>query len=110
MIIFWCHILSAATGVAVAGVLVAMLILFPDHFRKWERVGMGLVGGTLILRVGPVMAFPETTPFSDWSPAVMAIGMLLMTGGRLVRLIRHDRVNQRAVDSAEAHLSSRGKL
>ncbi len=110
MIIFLLHLLNAVGGVCVAGVLVVMLVKFPDQFRKVERIGMGLLGGTLILRIGPVMSYPETTPFSDWSPALMIVGLFMMNAGRLKRLIRHDRANQRAIDSAEQYLKARGKL
>lgn len=110
MIVALFHIGSAVMSAAVAVVLVVKLLRFNEQFRGDERVGMGLVGAMSILRIGPILAAPETTPFSDWSTFLMAVGVFLMIYGRLRRLIRHERSNTAAVDAAAAHLRSRGKI
>lgn len=107
MIITMFHIASALLGLVVAGLLSWKLLAFPDQFHFVERFGMGLVGGTMILRIAPVLSSPDQTPFSDWATAIMSLGLVLMHGGRLRRLIRHAARNQRAVDAAKAHLAAR---
>jgi hypothetical protein len=109
MMIFLFHLGSALAGLVLAAVLVFKLMCFPDQFKVTERIGLALVGATMILRVGPIMASPETTPFSDWSTLLMTVGLLMAHWGRLTRLIHHSRDNTRAADAAEAHLKARGK-
>jgi multisubunit Na+/H+ antiporter MnhG subunit len=110
MIAFLFHLGSALAGGLVSLLLVFKLVMFPDQFNRVERIGMGLVGGTMILRVGPLMSSPETNPFSNWSTFVMTVGLVMMHWGRLARLIRHARRNTLAADAATAHLKARGKL
>jgi divalent metal cation (Fe/Co/Zn/Cd) transporter len=110
MITILLHIISAVCGLAVSVIMVWKLTQFPDSFSFTERLGMGMVGGGMILRLGPILSKPYSTPFDDWATSVMQIGVLLMTWGRLARLIRHARSNTRAIDAAAAHLKARGKL
>lgn len=110
MTILLLHLASAIFGVTVAALLVVKLTMFPEQFKRIERIGMGLVGGTMILRIGPIVSSPETTPFSDWSTTLMTFGLVLMHWGRLARLIRHARIGTLAKDAAEAHLRARGKM
>lgn len=102
MIIFLFHVVSAVLSFVVAAILAWKLILFHEQFRFYERLGMGMVGGAMILRIGPIVLTPEQTPFNDWGTTVMTAGLVLMLGGRLVRLIRHARKNELAVDAARA--------
>lgn len=106
--IVWFHIFSALAGLGVALVLVIKLVAYPEQFRFVERLGMGMVGGSMILRIGPILASPETTPFSDWSTTVLQVGILFMVYGRLVRLRRHAKANERAVDAARAWRDGKG--
>lgn len=110
MIVVLFHIGSALMSAAVAIVLVIKLMRYNALFRIDERLGMGLVGAMSILRIGPILAAPETTPFSDWSTFLMALGIFLMIYGRLRRLNRHARANTLAADAAEMHLRARGKI
>lgn len=110
MILLVIHLLSATLGVVFAVVMVTKILQFPDAFNRVERWGMALAGGTMILRIPTIIVSPETTPFSDWANLAMTLGMVMMSAGRLVRLMRHARSNTRAIDAAEAHLRARGKL
>lgn len=110
MILFIIHVLTAFLGVIFTIIMVTKILQFPDTFSAVERWGMALSGGTMILRIPTIIVSPETTPFSDWATLAMTLGMVMMSAGRLARLMRHARNNTRAVDAAEAHLRSRGKL
>lgn len=110
MIITMLHIVSAATGITFALIQVLKLTMFPDSFKFVERFGMGLAGGAQILRLGPILSQPMSTPFDDWATTIMQIGILLMAAGRFNRLLRHSRNNSRAIDAAEAHLRARGRI
>ena len=60
MIITGIHLLSAIGGSILTAILVAKLVMFPEHYKLVERAGMGIVGGTMIMRIGPIMATPES--------------------------------------------------
>jgi len=95
MILYLIHLGSVILGAGVTTVLVWKVAVYPEQFNRVERIGMALVGGTMVLRAPSIMVSPDTTPFSDWSTCAMTLGLLMMHGGRLIRLRRHARANKR---------------
>jgi len=108
MILYLMHLVTVIIGFAMVGVLIVKVTLYRETFNRIERWGMALASAMTVLRAPAILQSPETTPFSDWSTLVFMAGLLMMHAGRLVRLRRHAKANERAVDAARAWRDGKG--
>lgn len=88
-------VLSASCRVAVAVIVVVKLVFFYDHYHRLERFGLGVAGGCSLLTV-PVAIYGGQSPFSEWTYAAFAFGIMLYFLGRLQRQVSHARANREA--------------
>jgi hypothetical protein len=96
---FW-PVLNMICGLIVAAILAYKLALRPASFTLMERAGMGLLGGGMVLTIGPIMA-PSPTPFEDWSATLVRLGCVVYFTGRM---LKHRHANRAAVRQAHRHL------
>lgn len=80
---FW-PCLNATLGVIVACILVYKLVWRAHRFTWVERLGMGLLGASMILTLGPILS-EHPTPFEDWSGTLLRVGCAVYFVGRLTR-------------------------
>jgi hypothetical protein len=85
--------------------------IYADDLNKTERVGLGLLGGSSFMTIGPIWGSYQRvqTPYDQWSGFLMTMGCLIFAGGRMWRLHRHRLRNRRARDEARQYLAGRGR-
>jgi hypothetical protein len=92
-------ILNVATAVMVATVLAYMLARYSDDISRAERLGLGMAGAGMLLRIGPIIArniLAENSPFDDWSVTFLHVGMAVYVIGWLWRKESHEWLRARA--------------
>lgn len=96
-------ILNAAAGLIAAGIIAYKLVVLPWKFTPIELTGMGLLGGGMVLTVGPILS-TIPTPFEDWSGFLIRLGVAVYFTGRATR---HRYNNWVAVRHARQHMRDR---
>jgi hypothetical protein len=91
-------------------ITVIMIMLYEltqsrDAFNQCERIGLGLIGGGVLMRI--TVWWSKDSPFDGWAAAVTLVGMILYFGGRSWRNHIHARNNKKAVEDAKRHLQRR---
>lgn len=79
-------ILNVATSVVVSMIVIFKLSAWPDLFNIGERVGMGAIGASMLMRCAPLIArnlFHNTSPFDDWSTLLLNVGLCCYFVGRM---------------------------
>lgn len=77
-------------GSAIVSMLAAYLMGAHAHrFNMFERIGIGLTGGTMLLMVGPILAkngVVSASPFDDWAKIALEVGIALSYIGIIARM------------------------
>lgn len=102
MIFAWV-IVNAILSAGLAAILSYKLIIWGGSYNFVERLGMGLMGGSVILTIGPLLT-SEPTPFDGWATALLRFGAILYFAARLYRLMKHRHANTKAKRDAVAHM------
>lgn len=100
--------LSTLFAVGVSGLSVYALTQHFDRFKPIERYGLGIMAGCALLTIPPRM-IESPTPYDDWAGTLLWLGILLFLSGKAVRLVRHDRRNEKQALIGEQWLKDRGK-
>lgn len=95
-------IANAALSGGLAAILSYKLIVWGASYNFPERLGMGLMGGSVILTIAPLLT-SGPTPFDGWSTALLRLGAIIYFAARLYRLIKHRHANTRAKRDAVAY-------
>lgn len=82
-------ILNIISGIVVALILSYKLILHSHRFTLIERLGMALIGASMILNLGPLAATTAfhcraPTPFDDWGGTLLRAGCAVYFIGRML--------------------------
>lgn len=101
-------ILNVVLALFITATATFKLVWFYDDFKPTERVGLGIIAGSVLLTV-PSLLDTSPTPFDDWSPAALRVGIAFYFVGKAERLLRHARNNRRQVSLWNAHVKRRGK-
>jgi hypothetical protein len=107
--VFW-QVLNSALSITVGLIVTYKLYCWPDNFTRVERIGLGLVGASAVMTIGPILDKAGVTPYSDWATALFRVGITIYFVGRALRFRRHYRRNMEAAAEAETYLQARGKL
>lgn len=102
MMFVW-NIVNAIGSVGLAAVLSYMMIIWGNAYNFPERLGMGLMGGSVILTITPLLT-TEPAPFDGWATALLRFGAILYFAARLYRLVKHRHANTKAKRDAVAHM------
>lgn len=84
--------LNIVCRIGVAAIVIVKLVCFYDHYKREERLGLGIAGGCALMTVPAVVEGPAS-PFGEWSTALFALGVMIYFAGRLRRQIHHARAN-----------------
>ena len=87
-------ILNVVFALGVTACATYKLIVHFDMLKAVERIGLGLMAGSVLMTIPPLIT-EAPTPFDDWSPAILRLGAFLYLFGRAERLWRHRRANER---------------
>jgi hypothetical protein len=90
-------IVNALGRFVIVTMVIWELVKFPHMLTSTERAGMSLMGGAALMTIPVIFALPARSPFSDWASTVMTYGIVIYLFGRMTRLRRHDRANQRQI-------------
>lgn len=101
----WAVLNSLVSSVVVIGAI-GMLQRFKPSYNLSERLGLALMSGAGILRIHAVLAL-KASPFWDWAPTLMIVGLLLFLMGRGWRDLRHDIANRKMLKQSEAWMRGR---
>lgn len=88
--IFWL-IAYILTGLPVACLSVYALFAYSDKMNTVERLVVGMIGATMILRLGQVLGrnlMKSASPFDDWSISLLNLCLLV---GAICLIIRGER-------------------
>lgn len=86
-------VINVCTALVVAIVLAYMLAAYSDEISRAERLGLGITGAGMLLRIGPIVArniMATDSPFDDWSVSFLHLGMAIYVLGWLWRKEGHD--------------------
>lgn len=92
-----------------AGLITYTMFAHDDAWISPERIGLGMIGGSVILSIASQLAPAAINPFAIWYQWVWRTGLILFFSGRLFRLERHARNNNRAKDVASAHFAGKSR-
>ena len=106
MIVLWI-IVNAILSIGLATLVSYELVSWGSSYNYPERVGMGLIGGSVILTIGPLLT-SEPTPFDGWATALLRVGAILYFSARLSRFIKHRHANTKAKRDAVAYHAAKG--
>lgn len=106
MMIFFAF-LNTILSLALAAILAHKLTSWRDSFNCAERMGMGLMAGSVLLTIPLMWAAPS--PFDFWSTALLRGGAVIYFLGRLSRHYRHWCRNQATIEQARVHQQERGR-
>lgn len=82
-------IINAVTAVAVSMALVYMFCAYHERFNWAERLGLSITASGMLLRVGPILGkniLKVVSPYDDWSPTFLHIGVAIFVFGRLAHM------------------------
>lgn len=79
---FWASF-NAFCSIIVAIILTFDLGYMHEKFTPIERVGMGILGGSMVLSIGPLWV--SNSPFEDWSSGLLRLGCAIYFVGRMTR-------------------------
>ena len=85
-------ILNVIFALGVTACATYKLIVHFDSLKQVERIGLGLMAGSVLMTIPPLIT-AAATPFDSWSPAILRLGAFLYLFGRAERLMRHRRAN-----------------
>lgn len=102
---FW-EIVNILARLGVALIVVIKLTRFYDHYKRGERLGLGIAGGCALMTI-PVIWEGPTSPFAGWAGAMFAVGVLIYFVGRLRRQFVHSQNNLAMVRTAQSHMEGR---
>ena len=104
-------VFNSILSVFVAAFVAYKLAIYGDMLNAPERLGMGLIGGSVTLSMAILWDWEKLgTPFTDWSTSLLRVGVLIYLAGRLSRHIRHRRNNETAKRQAKERLRAKGKV
>lgn len=92
-------IFNAVLSVIVFGVLGYKLLVLPDGFSFWERLGMGMIGGGCLLTIGPIL-WTEPTPYEEWAASLLRVGVAIYF---ISRMLKHHHANRAMVRQARQY-------
>ncbi|MDF2603028.1 hypothetical protein [Sphingomonas sp.] len=98
--------LNATLALLVCGLATYKLLAHFDDFKPIERVGLGIMAGSVLLTLPPLVV-EGGTPFDDWSPAALRLGIALYLAGKVERLLRHARNNRRQLKFSQTWMKGR---
>lgn len=83
-------LINIATSLFVVLVVVYKLAAYPDRYNPVEKVGMGVIGSSMLMLIGPILAKYQLvadvhTPFDDWAGVLLRMGCAVYFLGRLGR-------------------------
>lgn len=81
-------IINTIASAAAALIIAYKLICLHQRFNLTARIGMGLIGGGLVLTIGPILS-TAPTPFEDWSGTMVRIGLSVYFIGQMLKRRQH---------------------
>lgn len=74
--------LAAACNVAIALLVSYKLYFCFHHYNAWERLGLGLFGGSALITIPPLI-YPGV-PTADWAIFTFRAGLIVYLIGRIL--------------------------
>jgi hypothetical protein len=105
--LFWI-IINTLLSLVLSAMLIHKLVNWRDNFIPLERIGMGLMAGSVLMTI-PVIWTHGPTPFDTWTTTVLRLGAVLYFAGRLSRHMRHFRNNATMASQARARQLAKSK-
>lgn len=105
-------VINVLSSIVVAMIVTFKLLGYADQFNLGERLGMGMIAGGMLMRIGPILghaAFREQTPFDDWSVTLLHLGLATYFVARMMRIHRHWIANERAKRQARDWIGGIGR-
>lgn len=95
-------------------VMIGFSVVWFEHWlTKVERIGMGIMGGSALLRVPGIYFASQgvATPYDGWASCLFMVGAVVFFSGWMYRKRVHDLANGRAVKiAAEYDRRKRARL
>lgn len=101
-------ILNVAFALGITAFATIKLLYYYDDFKPIERGGLGIMAGSVLLTVPPLLT-TAATPFDDWSSVALRLGIFLYLAGKVERLMRHARNNRRQIVMSRGWMKGRGE-
>lgn len=102
------QILNAAMSLFLMICIVALLLRYIEIYNMIERIGHGVAGAAVFLSMFKQLGFLElVSPFADLYQLLWRVGWVMLLGGKIWRLERHRRNNERAVRMMTAEIAAR---
>jgi len=101
------HMLSCAMRGMLTFIAVMMLYLFPDQFKKSQRVGLAVGASGSLMTIPILYAGAGATPFDGWATTLLTAGWLCFLWSYSLRLFRHNWANVLQVRSMRKEIKER---
>lgn len=99
-------VLSLILRLTLTGCIAYELVRYGPMLNAGERFGLGLAGGSAFMTLAVIQDVErEGTPFDTWAGMLFSLGLAVYLIARQLRLHRHEKANQEAVEQAREHFA-----
>lgn len=99
-------ILSVLLRLTLTAYITYELVRYGPMLNMGERVGLGMAGGSSFMTIAVISDVNhEGTPFDNVAGMLFSLGFVVYLIARQLRLHRHEKANQDAVEQAREHFA-----